>query len=211
MITSTPSSTTLVTTVITSETSSVSTDEVSLEEIPITTTLALETETELKSSENTVSEKNEDSIEEVLPSKEPEENQELLEDEIDSNDSEDFAVKAMEELKSKLLPPNPNDDEILAFAAKNWAKKVLNSRGKEVLFREGGLKLPEASDWTYEALHTDSSSLWKLMTRRAENARSVCKDYNQLLEKYSSTKTVLNCLPRVDVKKCKGLGLCSLI
>ena len=126
------------------------------------------------------------------------------------NNSNDSAVKAMEVMKSKLLPPDPEDDQILAFAAKNWAKKVLNKRGFEVLFKEGGLKLPESSDWNYEALHTDSSPLWKLMTRRAENSRTVCKEYNQLLEKYTSTKTILNYIPRIDSKKCKGLGLCSI-
>ena len=93
----------------------------------------------------------------------------------ESNNSDDYrtAMKAMEEMKSKLLPPNPEDDEILAFAAKNWAKRVLNSRGKEVLFKEGGLKLPDATGWNYEGLHTDASPLWELMKRRAENARTV--------------------------------------
>ena len=136
-------------------------------------------------------------------------NKDLNENDNESNNSDDnrTAVKAMEEMKSKLLRPNPEDDEILAFAAKNWAKRVLNSRGKEVLFKEGGLKLPDATDWNYEALHTDASTLWELMTRRAENARTVCKEYNQLLEKYTSTKTILNYIPRIDQKKCKGLGL----
>ena len=158
-----------------------------------TSTLALETVAQLKTSESSEPEVHEnETLEEPIELTKP-------------SEPDDVAVKAMKEMKSKLLPLNPEDDEILAFAAKNWAKKVLNSRG-EVLFREGGLKLPESSDWTYEGLHTDSSSLWKLMTQRAENARAVCKDYKQLLQKYTSTKTILNYIPRIDAKKCKGLG-----
>lgn len=121
-----------------------------------------------------------------------------------TEDSEENDVKAMEEMKSKLLPPNPLDEEILAFAAKHWAKKVLTLHGREILFKEGGLKFPaESSDWNYEALHTDSSPIWKLMTRRAENARNVCKEYNQLLENNTRTKTILNYIPRIDYKKCQ--------
>ena len=141
------------------------------------------------------------------PRKPPESPNDIEDVSSEPSDPDDLAVKAMEQMKTKLLPSNPEDDEILAFAAKNWAKRVLGKRGNEILFKEGGLKLSEASNWNYEALHTDSSPLWKLMTERAENARSVCKEYNQLLEKYTSTKTILNYIPRIDQKKCKGLGL----
>ena len=177
-------------------TTSTNTEKVSVEAITIST-VPLQTEPPLKTIE-----KSEPTEDENLKGND------AIENEIDNSD--DLALKAMEEMKSKLLPPDPKDDEILAFAAKNWAKKVLNKRGNEVLFKEGGLKLSESSDWNYEALHTDSSTLWKLMTRRAENARTVCKEYNQLLEKYTSTKTILNYIPRIDQKKCKGLGLCSI-
>jgi len=183
-------------------TTSINPKEVSVEALT-TSTVPLQTEAQFKAIEKTeptvdtdLKEESSNDIEDIA--REP-------------SDPDDLAVKAMEEMKTKLLPSNPEDDEILAFAAKNWAKRVLNSRGNEILFKEGGLKLSEVSNWNYEALHTDSSPLWKLMTERAENARTVCKEYNQLLEKYTSTKTILNYIPRIDQKKCKGLGLCSIL
>ena len=199
-VTSAPGqSSTSTSTVIFSEASSISTTEISAD-VVTSSTLAQETEAQ---TEATQLKTPESSQPEVLG------NEEIPQTPIESSEPEEIAVKAMKEMKSKLFPLNPEDDEILAFAAKNWAKKVLNSRG-EVLFREGGLKLPESSNWTYEGLHTDSFSLWKLMTQRAKNARTVCKDYKQLLEKYTSTKTILNYIPRIDAKKCKGLGFRSI-
>ena len=179
-------------------TTSINTKEVS-DEALTTSTVPHQTEAQFKAIENT-----EPKLDTDLKEESPNDIEDVS---SEPSDPDDLAVKAMEQMKTKLLPSNPEDDEILAFAAKNWAKRVLGKRGNEILFKEGGLKLSEASKWNYEALHTDSSPLWKLMTERAENARSVCKEYNQLLEKYTSTKTILNYIPRIDQKKCKGLGL----